>query len=43
MTLLEGQGVELTDEQLDALSGGKEWYEFCDAHAERHTLAHQPV
>lgn len=41
--LANGQGIELTDEQLDAFSGGKAWYEFCDAHAECRTLPHQPV
>ena len=43
VALAKEQGVELTDEQLEAVSGGKEWYEFCDAHAECRTLPHQPV
>lgn len=43
VTLAKEQGVELSDEQLEAISGGKEWYEFCDAHAECRQLPHRPV
>lgn len=43
MALAVEQGVELSDEQLEAVSGGEEWYEFCNAHAECHSLPHQPV
>ena len=29
IALAKEEGVELTDEQLETLSGGEEWYEFC--------------
>ena len=29
VTLAKEEGLELTDEQLESLSGGEEWYEFC--------------
>ena len=37
------QGVELSDEQLEAISGGADWHEFCERHAYCRNLPHQPV
>ena len=28
--LAKNEGVELTEEQIDAISGGQAWYEECD-------------
>ena len=32
MELAKAEGMELTDEQLDTISGGMEWYQACDPH-----------
>ena len=29
VALARDQGLELTDDQLEAMSGGKEWYQVC--------------
>lgn len=31
LALIKGEGIELTDDQLNAISGGKDWDDFsCD-------------
>ena len=43
VALMREQGVELTDEQLDAVSGGKEWYQFCNLHHQCPRKQDQPA
>ncbi len=42
VALAKEQGLELSDEQLEALSGGREWYEGC-TDAGCYTVVHSPV
>ena len=30
IALAQSEGIELTDEQLEAVSGSEEWYSLCD-------------
>ena len=36
MELAKAEGIELTDEQLEAASGGDEWYCYCDGPTKYH-------
>ena len=33
VALAKEEGIEMSDDELDAISGGGEWYKWCDRHS----------